>query len=227
MSIEPMSDLAAELIALEKAKSPQPTVDETERLLRRLESTLVLRPVVSADLGAPVTSSGAIAATAAGIKLSTGLAMMAVGVMAGSAATVVFMKRPEPVVVQMPVVVPPVEVAVTPLPPPIHEAVPAPVSPMPKKASAVPLSKLAAEQPLLDMARSAIMSGRAQAALVTLRRHARDFPEGELAEEREALFVQALAQSGDQAAAAAKAGHFRKRFPQSIFLPSVDAAAPP
>ena len=84
-----------------------------------------------------------------------------------------------------------------------------------------------AEQPLLDIARAAIMSGRSQAALDALGRHERAFPTGGLAEERDALRVQALAQAQDVAGATARAQSFRKRFPKSIFLPSVDAASPP
>jgi hypothetical protein len=57
-----------------------------------------------------------------------------------------------------------------------------------------------------------------------LGRHARKFPNGQLEEEREALWVQALVASGDAGSARARGELFRRRFPRSIQLPIVDAA---
>jgi len=83
---------------------------------------------------------------------------------------------------------------------------------------------LAAERSLVEMARAALTRGQAERALAALRRHARQFPNGELTEEREGLLVQALvgAQRYDQARE--KAEQFKKRYPRSLFAPVVDQA---
>ena len=53
----------------------------------------------------------------------------------------------------------------------------------------------------------------------------RRFPSGHLAEEREVLWIQALA-AGDADAARVRADAFRRAYPRSIFRPAVDALAP-
>jgi hypothetical protein len=81
------------------------------------------------------------------------------------------------------------------------------------------------ERLLLDTARSAIARGAYSAALASLNDAAQRFPQGKLAEERELLFVQALAGSGQSDEASARARAFEAKFPQSIFLPAVRAAS--
>jgi len=87
-----------------------------------------------------------------------------------------------------------------------------------------PDDPLAAERSLVEMARAALSRGQAERALTTLRRHARQFPNGELTEEREGLLVQALvgAQKYDQARE--KAEQFKHRYPRSLFTPVIDQA---
>jgi hypothetical protein len=81
---------------------------------------------------------------------------------------------------------------------------------------------LAAERLLIDDARSRLVSGDPQAALARLQEHARRFPRGRLAEDREALAVQALVQSGQYDAARRRARELRSRWPESVYLPAVD-----
>src|SRR5439155_5708605 len=78
---------------------------------------------------------------------------------------------------------------------------------------------LAEERALLEQARAAI--GRRDAALpeAPLRAHEAKFPSGQLAEEREALYVQVLAMKGEAAAASSRAAEFRARWPNSILPP--------
>jgi hypothetical protein len=83
---------------------------------------------------------------------------------------------------------------------------------------------LAMERDLIDRARMALARGDGDAALDALERHATDFQGGRLVEEREALMVQALVQTGRIDAARARAARFRARFPNSVLLPAVDAA---
>jgi hypothetical protein len=59
-------------------------------------------------------------------------------------------------------------------------------------------------------------------ALAALNGHERDFPRGTLAEERDALRVQALVAAGEREAAQSRARSFHKRFPQSLLAPTVD-----
>lgn len=96
--------------------------------------------------------------------------------------------------------------------------------------SALPSSKvgpardLSAERVLLDGARAALGRGDPAAAVVAARTHEQRFPRGALAEEREALYVQALAQSGKMPEARARAARFKQNYPDSMLLPAVTAA---
>jgi hypothetical protein len=85
-------------------------------------------------------------------------------------------------------------------------------------------SQLSAERLILDEARAAIVQGDPRRGLDRLERHRRLFPNPLLAEERDALQVQALVKAGRYDEAKASAEAFRKRTPESIFLPMVEAA---
>ena len=82
-----------------------------------------------------------------------------------------------------------------------------------------PQESYAAELYLLQRAQSDYASHDFPDALVLIAEHARQFPNGRLAEEREALRVRSLAGAGrgDQARRALTA--FAKRFPRSVLLP--------
>jgi hypothetical protein len=54
--------------------------------------------------------------------------------------------------------------------------------------------------------------------------HAKRYPHGVLAEEREALAIQALARSGRFIDAQERAAQFRKAFPTSLMMPAVEDA---
>jgi hypothetical protein len=83
----------------------------------------------------------------------------------------------------------------------------------------------AAELKLLQRAQAAYASGNPAHALTLVSEHGRRFPNGRLAEEREALHIRALANAGrtDEADRAAKA--FAARFPRSVFLPRLNVEA--
>jgi hypothetical protein len=83
---------------------------------------------------------------------------------------------------------------------------------------------LAAERSLLEVARTALSRGDSASSLASLDDHAKRFPAGQLTEEREALYVQALARAGRLDEAKARAAKFAKRFPGSMLLPVVEAA---
>jgi len=91
-------------------------------------------------------------------------------------------------------------------------------------AKSGPVRDLSAERALLDGARAALGRGDPAAAVVAAKTHEQRFPRGALAEEREALYVQALAQSGKVAEARARAAKFKQNYPDSMLLPAVTAA---
>ena len=86
------------------------------------------------------------------------------------------------------------------------------------------LRDLRRERELVDAARSALAGGRASEALSSIDRHAMMFPNGQLAEERESLRIRALVATGRRAEGEAQATQFRRRFPNSALLPSVEGA---
>lgn len=95
----------------------------------------------------------------------------------------------------------------------------------PRHRSVSPTSDaLAAERALLDRARGALMRGDMDQTLKLTSHHARQFPRGQLAEERDALAIRALAQKGELGAARGRAVQFRARYPHSIFLPALATA---
>jgi hypothetical protein len=123
--------------------------------------------------------------------------------------------------------------------PAVETSVPAPIANPPlvaqvhssltptSEASAPPTrdAELAAERALIEMARSALAHGQSTQALDAVSRHVSKYPSGQLVEERESIAVHALVAAGRAAEAHARAESFRKRFPKSIFLPAVEAAA--
>lgn len=86
---------------------------------------------------------------------------------------------------------------------------------------------LAAELAFVQMARTALARGNFSAALDATDQHARKFPNGHLAEERESLAIQALVGAGRDADARTRAARFRAKYPQSLLLPAVEAAVRP
>jgi hypothetical protein len=78
---------------------------------------------------------------------------------------------------------------------------------------------------LVERARVALLRRAPADALAAVEEHARRFPRGQLAEEREALAVQCLAALGRGDDARTRAEVFHRRFPQSALGAVVDAAA--
>jgi hypothetical protein len=84
---------------------------------------------------------------------------------------------------------------------------------------------LAAELDLLRRARGAYRARDFSGALLLLAEHDRRFPQGHLAEEREALHVRSLAGAGRADEARQAAAAFAARFPRSVLLSRVTQAA--
>jgi len=84
--------------------------------------------------------------------------------------------------------------------------------------STVVQQQYAVELGLLEPARRALSQRDYGAALAAVARHQREFPQGELSEERDALRVRALWGAGQKASADRAALDFRKRYPKSGLL---------
>jgi hypothetical protein len=90
--------------------------------------------------------------------------------------------------------------------------------------SVTPKEDLAGELALVQMARSAVARREFEAALDATNRHLRQFPQGQLAEERESVAIQALIGAGRDTEARARAARFRAKYPRSSFLGAIEAA---
>jgi hypothetical protein len=77
---------------------------------------------------------------------------------------------------------------------------------------------------LLDGARTALTQGEPDRAIALTEEHARTFARPRLAEEREAIAVQALVLEGRSADARDRAARFRTSYPNSLFLPAVETS---
>jgi hypothetical protein len=126
-------------------------------------------------------------------------------------------------------------------PRPIPISVSTPSASRPRAASASPASRprrgapppdpaagasdsLGAERALIERARSALARARPGDALAALGQHRKNHAAGQLREEREALTVIALASQGENEKASDAADRFRRKHPQSLLLPAVEAA---
>lgn len=110
---------------------------------------------------------------------------------------------------------------------PVHANAPAPAEQAPTKAGtptpapSASGDRLSAERNVLDAARVALASGEPNQAVALADRHKRDYPQGALVEEREAIATKALVDAGRHAEARARGAAFERRFPQSAMLRSV------
>jgi hypothetical protein len=94
------------------------------------------------------------------------------------------------------------------------------------KAPASPSHKVAdafEELRLLDRARQSDVRGDYVSVLAIANNHARNYPDGRLVEEREVLRLKALVSLGRSRDARHAAGDFRRQFPRSVLLPTVEA----
>jgi hypothetical protein len=85
-------------------------------------------------------------------------------------------------------------------------------------------SDLAAERLLLDSARTELLHGNPEGALVFVAEHARRFPHGVLSEERDALDVEVLVQAARYDAARRAAAKFHAAHRGSLLTSAVDSA---
>jgi hypothetical protein len=107
-------------------------------------------------------------------------------------------------------------------------AKPEPVAPPPAPPAVVerarPVDDLAQERRLLELAREAVTRNASSDALAMLSAHRALFPDGQLAEEREALGVQVLVRAGQFDEAKAAGEKFFARYPKGLLAPVVNSA---
>ncbi len=210
------------------AKSDTAPEDGLARLRARLGASLP--GVVDTNPSPPKEPAATTAASEAvrSAKLLFGAVGLFVGAVVGALAmhvvdarhpVVKIVEVPAPIVQQAP---PAQQPSATPTAEPLVSAIPAPRA-LPK-ASASAGSKTNAERLVVDEARAAYARGARKEALDSLARHVAQFPNGALAEEREALAVRILVDSGNVTEARKRGEAFRARYPKSLMLPAVHAA---
>lgn len=197
---------------------------------RLAETVLAAAAVGAASLGAPRVGR-VLGAYTYGLVAAAFLAGAATG--AAVCARLMTRSAPPITVVDRSAAAPPASV---PAPPPpvsvVPAAAPSAVAEPPAQATgssspaarATGTSQLSAERHMLDDARRALLQGEPARALEILERHRRAFPSPLLAEEHGALEVQSLAKAERYAEARTLGEAFRRRYPDSLYLPMVDAA---
>ncbi|MHB8421006.1 MAG: tetratricopeptide repeat protein [Myxococcales bacterium] len=247
---EPMDPLPPGLEALFEAERPGQHVapERAERIWKELETAYRSLPPLPAPHAPKLPSSlpkASLAHALAAKQLwAIGAGLLGVGLAAG---TVIGRKLTPPATITPPISRPEVKAPEPVVPPPVPAPVVAPVPrgeresphhrpapPARVEAPAEPSapqvvppradSDLGAEQALLEIARTALERGKPADGLAALDRHLREFPRGRLAEEREALRVQALAAAGDRDGALKAAESFNRSYPQSLLGPAVREA---
>jgi hypothetical protein len=219
--LEPLDGELADLLGAERRRPPAPA-DVRARVRGRVMTT-----VGPGGGGSPPPGRGPPPATPAGLLVKP----LLLGAALGSVVGVFIVTRPEPadaprpaVTASFQAVVPSSRPAGTDVPAvtaPLA-AVPAPVATAHPGAVASREESLAAERRVLDEAQRALADGRSAAAFEALAEHARMFPRGRLAEEREGLWIRALARAGRMDEARDRATRFRAIYPHSILLPAID-----
>lgn len=207
-----------------------------QRVRLRLEATLRWNVPVAEGFSSPRVGGLPLAHSGAGWLLGVGALVV------GATMSGVLMRHPvrrstaapaptppaasEPVPSPQPPPGAPAPVELRPLTPKVQPARPAPPPTHPGSSSLEARrasdDRLAAESQVLGLARAALTEGDVYLSLAMLEQHRRNFPEGQLLPQREALRIEALIASEDYPAALAAANAFRHRFPESLLKLKID-----
>lgn len=243
--LEPLDPKLHELLSRERGAYTEDSIAR-DAVLRRIQAAIVLAPLATGAASAAVTAATA-GANAAGAKAGVaaslgwkGAALVAVaafggGVAVGEVHRSISDRAPPPAVSSSPVTqtpavpapVPTITPSDLPSAEPSAARVATPSATAHAPAARAPGGDPNEERALVDTARTALARGRSADALTATEEHARRFSRGRLAEEREALAVQALALAGDRAGTLARAARFRRVYPNSIFGSAVDRSVFP
>jgi hypothetical protein len=235
--LDPLQESLRVLVDAEKLR-PEPPLAIQERVFARLATDLGLptvsgpvQPTPTSSLASPPLAAGRMLARVSRRAVATFLVGAAVGATVYGTVERVSRSHSEP-----PTPAVPARVSEPPVPLPSAPAVATPALVPRPAATEEPASHssvgfgdgrdrgLAAERKLVEMARTALMRGQTEGALAALARHVRQFPRGQLAEERDSLYVQTLVARGEHARARARGKRFHLEHPHSLFAPVVDQA---
>lgn len=230
----PLEPLAPSVLRALDAERRRPDVDAAmgDRLLGRVMASVAVGAAVTAAAAGTAKAAGATTASTASAAVATAsvakmapwiLGALLVGGGAGAALHSAF-ATPKTITVTVPG---PTVTVTVPAPPATPATTVVPTAAKPTSSAGDRDTDLAAERALVDRARTALTRGQSASALEALDVHAKQFPRGRLAEEREALAVDALARTGRADEAKARAARFRKTWPSSLFSGVVDSASPP
>jgi hypothetical protein len=222
-----------------------PDRDGAEAVLRRVERSILLGAGagLAGSPSAPSTIPGHVAAKLSGAALRLAALSGAVGVIVGSglgwglrgaasgdgatAYTRAAASSVQPAYVESAV---PDPAPTLPVSAPDTSSVPVVRAPTasPLRPPSAPLaSDLAKEGEFIDAAREALAHRRPADALTAIEEHDAKYPHGRLAEERDALRVQALVLVGKTDAAHERAASFYRAYPDSIFRAAIEQALRP
>jgi len=212
---------------VERGRRVRPLPDVVRaRALARARAT-----VAAAESSTPAVMPPAVArrrvgrmAAAAALTLLLGAA----GAVAALRAGALDRFRSAPASPSSPPAVTPERIAPVPSEPPPSAAPepPAAVKRRPGRTASAQES-YAAELRLLHRAQVAYAGEDLSAALMLVAEHARRYPSGRLAEEREALRIRSLAAAGRREDARRATATFAARFPRSVLLPRLQQTASP
>jgi hypothetical protein len=246
---DPLHESLREFVDAERAR-PDPSPEAQQRTFARLSATLGLvggagdGPTSSPPQSPPASASptGHTLARVVAHGSRRGLATFLVGAALGATAygTVAHLQQKSRATQAPSAEIaprPPEPVPLAPEPRPeararVEDDPPRPVA-SPTSSTRAPTEQetgrskdqgLAAERKWIEMARTALARGRVDGALAALRHHARVYPSGQLAEERDSLLVQSLVAKGDYAQARAQAARFGRQHPRSLFSPAIEQA---
>jgi hypothetical protein len=233
--IDPLDPELRSLFDAEADFPPEPAATRAS-VWDKVQGAITVAPLVSSDAGgsSPPPASGALSKSTI-----AALAFLAGG-LTGAGAYHFADRTPPPLVApaDTPALVADAGASNAKAPPPAFSAVVAPPpavsAPEPPAlrgslppsiaSTRSPTTDLARERAIIDVARTAVARNRLSAALEAINRHAREFPKGQLSEEREGLRVLALARDGKSDEARERAAAFKKRYPKSMLLPATEDA---
>lgn len=234
---DPIEPWDAPMLRSERARGGPPAEVEA-RMLARLQASIAQSPVAPPSGPSP-TAPPWTASRAA--RVLSYLVTFGVGAAVGAGATRERSPRPTPATIA-PVATVDASPTVAPSPPstppslvsedagvpiPAVDAGSARVAAAPRPAPAAWRGgggDLAAETAMIDRAHAALARSQAQTALDVAEGHARRFPRGQLAENRESVAIQALVTLGRAVEARERAAAFHRRWPDGLFREQVDAA---
>jgi hypothetical protein len=225
MSAEDRAELPPRPSELDALQGPVMSSAQKASLLLRIETSML---VAAPALVLPHAAAAMGRLIPAKLAVSIGLATLGLGAV-GGALFVRYLVPSEPTVVER-VVVQTKEVRVevpVPVTPPIQPQEPAPAHHGPATPPTAPKPDSSLERQEVEAVRTALMRQDPGSALKTLDRLEREFPAGRFQEERDSLRIQALQQSGDDAAARAAARTFLKHYPSSVFGAAAEAVLRP